>query len=101
MIQETSARSNSGAVAHKKDFDALQQTWFITEADGFMGPPGRPGNLIARIAERMRRRVRPEQLISNFIFGLGRHGAIAAIYLGLAYAAKLLFGISVTFNAVR
>jgi hypothetical protein len=73
----------------------------MTEADGFMGPPGRRGKLIARIAERMRRRVRPEQLISNAIFGLGRHGASAAIYLGLAYTAKLLFGISVTFSAMR
>ena len=49
----------------------------------------------------MRRRTRPEQLISNGLFGLFRHGATAAIYLGLAYAAKLLFGISIAFNAMR
>ena len=33
--------------------------------------------------------------------GLCRHGAIAATYLALAYAAKLLFGISFAFNAMR
>ncbi len=53
----------------------------MTEAAGFIGPPGRLGRLIARVAERMRRRVRPEQLISNSIFRLCRHGAIAATYL--------------------
>lgn len=75
--------------------------WFLTEAAGFMGAPGRPDRLISRVAERMRRRTRPEQLISNGLFGLLRHGATAAIYLGLAYAAKLLFGISIAFNAMR
>ncbi len=49
----------------------------------------------------MRRRTRPEQLISNSIFGVVRHAATAAIYLGLAYAAKLIFGISLVFNAMR
>jgi hypothetical protein len=56
---------------------------------------------MTRVAQRMRRRIRAEQLISGSIFGLCRHGAIAALYLGLAYAAKLLFGISVTFTAIR
>jgi hypothetical protein len=69
--------------------------WFVTEAAGFMGAPTRPSRLMGRVAERMRRRARPEQLISNSIFGLVRHGAIAAIYLGLIYAAKVLFGVSV------
>ena len=50
---------------------------------------------------RMRRRARPEHLISNSIFGLFRHGATAAVYLGLAYVAKLLFGISIAFNAIK
>jgi hypothetical protein len=49
----------------------------------------------------MRRRTRPEQLISGTLFGLFRHGATAAVYLGLAYAAKLLFGISITLSAMR
>jgi hypothetical protein len=49
----------------------------------------------------MRRRVRPEQLISSSIFGLVRHAALAAVYLGLAYAAKLAFGVSLTFHAIR
>ena len=49
----------------------------------------------------MRRRVRPESLISSSLFGLVRHGAIAALYLGLVYAAKVLFGVSITLNAVR
>jgi hypothetical protein len=40
-------------------------------------------------------------LISNSIFGLVRHGATAAIYLGMAYAAKLLFGISIAFNGMK
>jgi hypothetical protein len=85
------------------DFGASnsQTAWFLTEAAGFMGPPARSARLTSRVAERIRRRVRPEQLISGSIFGLFRHGAIAAIYLGLAYAAKVLFGISVTFNAIR
>ena len=75
--------------------------WFLTEAAGFMGAPSRPDRLLGRVAKRMRRRTRPEQLISNGLFGLFRHGATAAIYLGLAYAAKLLFGISIAFNAMR
>lgn len=75
--------------------------WFLTEAAGFMGAPARPDRLIGRIAMRMRRRARPEHLISNSIFGLVRHGATAAIYLGMAYAAKLLFGISIAFNGMK
>jgi len=75
--------------------------WFLIEAAGFMGAPVRDGRLISRVAERMRRRARPEHLISNSIFGLVRHGATVAIYLSLAYAAKLLFGISIAFNAMR
>jgi len=77
-----------------------RSAWFLTEAAGFMGAPGRPDRLISRVAERMRRRTRPEQLISNGLFGLFRYGATAAIYLGLAYAAKLVFGISIAFNAI-
>jgi hypothetical protein len=30
-----------------------------------------------------------------------RHAALAAVYLGLAYAAKLAFGVSLVFNAIR
>jgi hypothetical protein len=30
-----------------------------------------------------------------------RHAALAAVYLGLAYAAKLAFGVSLTFHAMR
>ena len=51
------------------------------------------------LAQIKRRRVRPEQLISNSIFGLCRHGAIAATYLALAYAAKVMFGISLSPSA--
>ena len=89
--------------ADSVDFDDANSpaAWFVTEAAGFMGAPGRSGRLISCVAERMRRRTRPEQLISNSIFGLFRHGATAAIYLGLAYAAKLLFGISIAFNAMK
>jgi hypothetical protein len=78
-----------------------QAAWFLTEAAGFMGAPARPSRLIGRVAERMRRRTRPEHLISNSIFGLFRHGVTAALYLGLAYAAKLLFGISIAFNTMK
>ena len=67
----------------------------------FHGRAGAPCRLISRVAERMRRRTRPEHLISNSIFGLFRHGVTAAIYLGLAYAAKMAFGISIAFNAMR
>ncbi len=81
--------------------DTPQTAWFVTEAAGFMGAQGRQDRLISRVAERMRRRTRPEQLISNSIFGVVRHAATAAIYLGLAYAAKLIFGISLVFNAMR
>lgn len=80
--------------------------WFMTEAAAFLGAP-RPrrelsdSRLLIRVAERMRRRVRPESLISGSLFGLVRHGTIAALYLGLVYAAKVVFGISITLNAVR
>jgi hypothetical protein len=43
----------------------------------------------------------PRALISNSIFGLARHAILAATYLGLAYAAKLAFGVSLTFTAMR
>lgn len=85
------------------DIDETNTTapWFLTEAAGFMGAPATPDRLISRVAMRMRRRTRPENLISNSIFGLVRHGTTAAIYLGMAYAAKLLFGISIAFNAMK
>jgi hypothetical protein len=83
------------------DDDTSQTAWFVTEASGFIGSRTRQERLINRVAERMRRRTRPEQLISNSIFGLCRHAATAGIYLGLAYAAKLIFGISLVFNAMR
>ena len=75
--------------------------WYLTEASGFMGAGARQDKLLGRVAQRMRRRVRPEQLISSSIFGLARHAAMAALYLGLAYAAKLAFGVSLVFNAMR
>jgi hypothetical protein len=76
-------------------------TWFLTEASGFIGAKARQDTLLGRVGQRMRRRVRPEQLISSSIFGILRHAATAAVYLGLAYAAKLAFGVSLVFNAVR
>jgi hypothetical protein len=75
--------------------------WFLTEASGFIGATGRHDKLLGRIAQRMRRKVRPEQLISNSIFGLARHAAMAAVYIGLAYAAKLAFGLSLAVTAMR
>ncbi len=82
--------------------DTNEQTpWFVTEATGFMGAPARSGRLASRVAERMRRRVRPEHLISNSIFGFFRHGLTAAVYLGLAYAAKMAFGVSLALNAMK
>ena len=88
--------------ANSVEIDSSNSTraWFLTEAAGFIGAPARPDRLLGRVAERMRRRTRP-QLISNGLFGLFRHGATAAMYLGLAYAAKLLFGISIAFNTMR
>jgi hypothetical protein len=84
------------------DDDAPHDTaWFLTEASGFIGSEARRDPLLNRVAERMRRRVRPEHLISNSIFGLMRHAATAGLYLGLAYAAKLAFGVSLVFNTVR
>lgn len=82
------------------EFDEIDSPnpWFVTEAAGFMGATARKGHLMMRVADRMRRRARPEQLISGSIIGLFRHGALAAIYLSLAYAAKVLLGISITFN---
>ncbi|MBM3543803.1 MAG: hypothetical protein FJX44_04750 [Alphaproteobacteria bacterium] len=62
--------------------------WFLIEASGFIGATGRRDRLIGRIAQRMRRKVRPEQLISNSIFGLARHAAMAALYIGLAYGLR-------------
>ena len=89
--------------AHTVEFDDIhsQAAWFVTEASGFIGAPARSGRLISSVAERMRRRVRPEHLISNSIFGLFRHGVAAAIYLGLAYAAKMAFGISIAVTAMK
>ncbi len=91
---------NEGDIDEFDDTNS-QAAWFVTEAAGFMGAPARHGGLMSRVAERMRRRTRPEHLISNSIFGLFRHGVTAAVYLGLAYAAKLAFGISIVFNAMR
>jgi hypothetical protein len=78
-----------------------EPAWFLTEASGFIGAQTRQDTLIGRVGQRMRRRVRPEHLISSSIFGILRHAATAAVYVGLAYAAKLAFGVSLVFNAVR
>jgi hypothetical protein len=75
--------------------------WFQIEASGFIGAQARKDTLIGRVGERMRRKARPEQLISSSIFGLARHAATAAVYPGLAYGAKLAFGVSLVFNAMR
>jgi hypothetical protein len=75
--------------------------WFVTEATGFIGAPARSGRLINRGAQRMRRRVRPDHRISNSIFGFFSHGVTAALYLGLAYAAKMAFGVSLALNAMK
>lgn len=75
--------------------------WFLTEASGFIGARARHEKLLGRVVQRLRRRARPEQLISSSIFGLARHAATAAIYLGLAYAAKLAFGVPLVFTAMR
>jgi hypothetical protein len=87
----------------EEDLNDTNQTdaWFLTEASAFLGGAQRDTHLMVRVAERMRRRARPEQLISNSIFGLLRHGGLAALYLGLAYAAKVLFGVSIAFHAMR
>ena len=63
--------------------------WFLTEAAGFMGAPGRPDRLISRVAERMRAERGPSNLISNSLFGLFRHGATAAIWPGLCRQAAV------------
>jgi len=83
------------------DGNNAQAAWFLTEASGFIGAGARQPKLLGRVAMRMRRRVRPEQLMSNGIFGLARHAVTAAVYLGLVYLAKLAFGVSLVFNAMR
>jgi hypothetical protein len=71
--------------------DTESSAWYVTEAAGFIGAPQRRTDLIARVAERMRRRARPEQLISNGIF----HTVRVALYVGAAYILKLAFGIGI------
>lgn len=68
-------------------------TWFETEAAAFVGAPPQATGLSARVLQRIRRRTKPDRLLENFIFGLFRHGAQAALYLAAAYAAKIAFGI--------
>lgn len=71
--------------------DPNRAAWYVTEAAAFIGAPRRRAALIERVAERIRRRARPEQIISSGIF----HTARVALYLGAAYALKLAFGIGI------
>jgi hypothetical protein len=72
--------------------------WYVTEAAAFLGAPQRRMDLLARVAERMRRRARPEQLISSGIF----HSLRVALYLVAAYGLKLAFGVGIAVQqAVR
>jgi len=73
--------------------------WFKIEADGFVGAPQRSVSerLVARVVARMRRRVRPESLISGGVM----HAARAALYVGAAYGLKLMFGVSIAVQHVR
>ena len=72
--------------------------WFMTEAAAFLGAPQRtaPERLAARVAVRMRRRTRLESIISGSIL----HSVRAALYVGAAYAVKVLFGISIAVSHV-
>lgn len=77
--------------------DTEMHAWYLTEAAAFIGAPQRP-DLMARVAERMRRRARPEQLISSGIFHALRVGA----YVGAAYVLKVAFGVGIALQqAIR
>ncbi len=74
------------------DFDDTESpAWYVTEAAAFIGAPQRRTDLVARVAERVRRRARPEQLISSGIF----HTVRVALYLGAAYMLKIAFGVGI------
>jgi hypothetical protein len=73
--------------------------WFETEAAAFMGAPHCTASdrLIARVVGRMRRRTRPESIISGGVF----HAARVALYVSAAYILKLLFGVSIAVQHIR
>jgi hypothetical protein len=77
--------------------------WFETEAAGFIGAPpqGSTVGLPARVAQRIRRRARPDRLLESFIFGFFRSGVRAAFYLACAYAAKIALGMGYLSFALR
>jgi hypothetical protein len=84
--KETNAKMNSTDIV-----DHNSTAWYVTEAAAFVGARQRRTALIERVAERIRRRTRPEQIISSGIF----HTARVALYIGAAYVLKLAFGIGI------
>ena len=79
--------------------ELVSAEWFKTEAAAFIGAPQRTASerLMARVVGRMRRRARPESLISTSIFHAGRVG----LYVASAYTLKLLFGVSIAVQHIR
>ena len=79
--------------------ELVSAEWFKTEAAAFIGAPQRTVSerLMARVIGRMRRRARPESLISTGIFHAGRVG----LYVASAYTLKLLFGVSIAVQHIR
>jgi len=85
------ARSSSGAVAQIKERSSSD---LASPAEACFAKAG----AVARKKEAPSPARAPHLQLDS---GLCRHGAIAATYLALAYAAKLVFGISIAFNAMR
>ena len=77
--------------------------WFETEAAAFIGAPpqGSTAGLPARVAQRIRRRAKPDRLLEGFIFGFFRSSVRAAFYLACAYAAKIALGMGYLSFALR
>jgi hypothetical protein len=86
-------------ITNVNDDHSVIAEWFKIEADGFMGAPQRSVSerLVARVVARMRRRVRAESLISGGVM----HAARAALYVGVAYVLKLMFGVSIAVQHIR
>ena len=99
--------TNAAIAADSAQDGAEPRAWFHIEAAGYMGAQtrlqtqARQLRRARRAAERTKRRPRVRGTISSTLSGAVRHAVMAGLYVGLAYTAKVAFGVSLVFSAMH
>lgn len=68
------------------------QTHHELQADAFLGPPAtdEPTDLWGRVAQRLKRRSKPERLVEGFLMSTIRAAGRASLYVAAAYFVRWL-----------